>query len=170
MQKQAYEPISVLNAFPTYATADDYTRATGQPCPAWNPNRHPKSWLDPKPKKMTTGPDGTPYTMYLNSFLGNFDPEDQSPIFESLMLSIAEASTVNIAPTGTGQTNVPGADATPVPCPSKPLTSTQQIVRLGIGQVPVVRNIDVPLPSDNAGGFTDADRALLQAIATKLGA
>ena len=166
--KQAYDPITVLNAFPTYATPEDYTRATGQPCPAWTLSKHPKYWFDPKPKKMTTGPDGTAYTMYTNSFLGNFDPDTQLPIFESLMLSLTEASTVNIPPTGTGETNVPGADANPVQCPSKPLTSTQQIVRYGVLQIPAVRNLDVPLPSDDATNFTNADRALLQAIAAKL--
>jgi hypothetical protein len=165
--KQPYEPISVLNAFPTYASREDYERATGQPAPAWNPQRQPKFWFDPKPKKMTTGPDGTPYTIYTNVFLGGF-AEDQNPVFETLMLSLAEASAANIPPTGTGQTNVPGADAPAVPCPAKPLSSTQQIVRYGAFAIPTIRNLDVPLPGDSAGGFSDADRTLLQAIAARI--
>ena len=74
-----------------------------------------------------------------------------------------EAATVNIPPDGT---NIEGADVYEVGMPLKPLPSGHELFFQFGGLVAVK---DVAAFAEQVEGFTAADRALIQAIAKKLG-
>lgn len=161
MPKLPFEPIAVLHLFPRYQTREDYESKIGQPCPPWDPNRRPKEWLDPNPIELFIGPDGSGFTVYDRVLTGRPDATGV-PGLTRLVISIAEASSVNIPPKGTGATNVPGADQPEVYIPLKPLSATQALV-YRFGATVAVRNLDVPLEGEG-GGFSLADRDLLTRI------
>lgn len=165
--KQPFDSVAVLHLFPRYQTREDYEAKTGQSCPPWDPNRRPKEWFDPNPIDLFIGPDGSGYTVYDRVLTGKPDATGV-PGLTRLAISVAEASTVNIPPKGTGATNVPGADQPEVYAPLKALSPTQALV-YRFGATVAVRNLDVPLDGEG-GGFQQADRVMLMAIATKLGA
>ena len=158
--------ITELYLFPSYATREDYKKATGQEAPAWNPYRQPKGWFDPEARKSTsrrivyeralsTNPDnGVPL----------FDSEGR-PQLDALVLDRDEAATVNIPPRGSGMTNVPGADQPAIPVPMRALEPNEELYR-GFGGIIMVKNTDL-FPKAEAG-FGEEDRALLRRIAEKL--
>jgi hypothetical protein len=159
-----------LYLFPYYQDRETYEKATGQPCPAWNPDRRPKRWLDPAAadseeefivyervlatdskdgaKAPLAGPDGKPY-------------------FKALILLKDVAATVNIPPF---IANVPGADQPPYQPPCRALEANEELFfhHLGMGQVVMVKNTDLYV-DQTGSSFTAEDRALLRAIAAKLG-
>ncbi len=153
-----------LYLFPYYQSRQDYRQATGQEPPPWDPDRAPKGWLDSgassSPRRnvvydlaLVTGPTGTPVA----------GPDGQ-PVLDVLVLKKEVAATVNIPPQGT---NVPGADEPEVQCPLRPLEPDEELF-FDIGGVVTVKN--VTLFAAFEVGFTAQDRALLKAIAKKLGA
>lgn len=158
------QPISVLNLFQTYASREAYEQSTGKTCPTWDPTRAPKAWEDPgAQQKLKVGT--VAYTVYDRIFVG-FDASG-APIFEPLGMPVAEAKTVNIAPTGPGSTNVPGASAPTVPCPLRELED-DEVLKPGFGNVPQVFRAAELVTVDT--GFTQADRELLIKVANKVGA
>jgi hypothetical protein len=158
------KPISSLNLFPTYETREAYERATGQPCPAWDASRKPKSWMDPNAKKaLMVG--GVPYALYPNVYV-SFDQIAGQPVWDQLGLPVTEAKTVNIPPKGEGQTNVPGADQPEVPCPMRDLTD-DEVIRLGFAAIPQVWRAD-EMPVAVAEGFTAEEKKLLLDAARKV--
>jgi len=165
MQKQPFDPVAVLHLFPRFQTREEYEEKTGKTCPPWNPSRRPKEWFDPNPIELFIGPDGSGYTVYDRVLTGKPDAAG-APALTRLAISVAEASTVNIPPKGTGATNVPGADQPEVYAPLKALSGTQVLV-YRFGATVAVRNLDVVLDGEG-GGFQQADRDLLKAIAAKL--
>jgi hypothetical protein len=159
--------IQHLYLFPMYATRDEYRQATGEEPPAWNPYRAPKGWFDPKAKSspsrrvvyelaLATHPD-------TGAVLAG---PDGKPLLDALVLDRDEAATVNIPPTDTGSTNVPGADQPQVPVPLRPLEPNEELF-FDFGRSVAVKNLD--LFPELEVGFTHQDRILLKAIATKLG-
>jgi hypothetical protein len=154
------KPISILNLFPTYASREAYKAATGKEAPPWNPGLHPKAWEDPAALSATE--DMVVYDLIFVKFDAN-----QKPVFKKLFLSPAEAANVNIAPKGTGMTNVSGADAPEVLCPLRPLED-HEVLKPTFGDVPNVFEAIELVSVDT--GFTMADREKLIAIAGKLGA
>ena len=163
---QPFEPLSSFEMFPTYATRAE-AAAAGLVVKDWNPARRPKYWADDFPTK-DFDLDGVPMIIYPRAFFGKLD-DDEYGVTEPLVLSVEEAGQCNIPPTGTGQTNVPGADKSPRPVPLLPLGDRQRIMRPGPFAGFQVRNLDVPLTPVSSGGFTQADRDKLNGIATKLG-
>jgi hypothetical protein len=155
--------IENLYLFPCYGTPDAYQRATGHAAPPWNPNRAPKLWEDPKAK------DAPKRTIVYDQALVLDDkgvPEagpDGSPLLDLLVLNKDEAATVNIPP---DIGNIPGASVPMVPPPLRALEPNEQLF-FPIGGLVAVKNLD--LYPQLEVGFTAQDRALLNAIAKKLG-
>ncbi len=156
--------LSNLYLFPYYQTREDYERSVGQAPPPWDPNRPPKYWFDPNARQSTrrnvvydfviaTSESGTPLV-----------GPDGKPMLDLLVLPKEEAATVNIPPKHVA--NVPGADRPEVPCPLRALEPDEELA-FDFGGVVVVRNKNL-YPSLEVG-FTAEDRALLRAIAAKLG-
>jgi hypothetical protein len=153
-----------LNLFKTYESREKYEAETGKPCPPWDPSRPPKYWEDPAAQKSIVVA-GVPFAIYSRVYVG-FDQQQQVPLFDSLGISVEDAKTVNIPPTGTGNTNVPGADVPAVPCPVRALRD-DEVIRLGMGAIPMLYT-SVELQGVDTG-FTMADRELLRKIGAKLG-
>jgi len=159
--------ITNLYLFPTYATREDYQKATGQEPPAWNRYRQPKSWFDPNARQSTSR--RIVYDYALASDPGNGVPLIDSqgrPQLDALVLDREEAATVNIPPKGLGMTNVPGADAPEVPAPLRALEPNEELFQDFAGII-MVKNTDLYPKSEK--GFVEEDRALLKKIAEKLG-
>ncbi len=155
--------INQLYLFPVYMTRDEYKAATGQEAPAWNSDRAPKYWFDPAAKNaprmsvvynsvIATAANGVP-------LIG----EDGKPMTDVMVLSKAEAGSVNIPPKAA---NVLGADVPVVQPPLRPLEPNEELF-FSLGGVVSVKNIDLFSQLDN--GFTVKDRKILLAIASKLG-
>lgn len=155
-----------LYLFPYYQSQEDYTKATGAAAPAFNANRQPKYWQDPKAK------DSTRRLVVYDQTLAvalNGDPlvgPDGKPMLDLLVLQKDEAATVNIPPKGFGVANVPGAGVPEVQPPLRALESNEEL-GFGFGNTVYVHNIDYPF--DGGGSFNADDRMLLKAIAKKLG-
>ncbi|HZT29962.1 MAG TPA: hypothetical protein VFA33_08775 [Bryobacteraceae bacterium] len=156
--------IENLYLFPCYGTPDAYQRATGKPAPDWNPNRAPKFWEDPHAK------DNPKRTVVYDQALVLDDKgypavgPDGQPVLDLLVLNKDEAATVNIPP---DLGNIPGANVPMVPPPLRALEPNEQLF-FPFGGVVAVKNLDL-YPSIERT-FTPADRAVLNAIAKKLGA
>lgn len=156
--------LSHLYLFPYYQTREDYRRAVGQDPPEWDSNRPPKYWFDPNARQsarrnvvydlvLATAENGSP-------LIG----PDGKPMLDLLVLSKEEAATVNIPRKDVS--NVPGADRPEVPCPLRPLEPDEELF-FDFGGVVAVKNR--ALYGQLEVGFNAEDRALLRAIAQKLG-
>ena len=157
------QPISILNLYPTFSTRDDYTAKTGKPCPEWTPTKHPKAWEDLNAKKVFSV-NGVDWTLYVRTFSA-FDAEG-NVVWEQVAMPVEEAKSVNIPPMGEGQTNVPGADQTPVPCPMR-LPTDGESIRPGFGNVPVVWTAAELDGLVKSGPFTQMDREQLGRVEAK---
>jgi len=155
--------IENLYLFPVFTTHETFARAIGTNAPEWNPSRSPKYWFDPKAKDsvrsrvayrqaLVTSEKGAPLA----------DPQGK-PLLDVLVLPKEEAATVNIPP---NRTNTPGADAPFVPVPLRELEANEELF-FAFGGVVAVRNTSFEAPAES--GFTASDRALLKAIAAKMG-
>jgi hypothetical protein len=157
--------LNTLFLFPDYATRTDYEARTKLACPPWDPNRPPKFWRDPNAvKAITIG--GVPYATYPRIFV-QFDQVAQQAIFDTLGISVEEAKSVNIPPTGEGMTNVLGADVPAVPAPMRDLREGEVIMLFGMSPLPMVFSA-AELEAVEVG-FSLTDRVLLAKIAGKLG-
>jgi hypothetical protein len=155
--------INNLYLFPAYMTRDEYKTATGQEAPVWNTDRAPKYWFDPDAKNATRMSVVYDIVIATNANGVPLIGDDGKPMTDVMVLSKAEAGSVNIPPKGA---NVTGADATVVPPPLRPLEPGEELF-FSLGGVVSVKNIDLFSQLDN--GFTVKDRKILVAIATKLG-
>lgn len=153
-----------LYLFPYYQTREDYRRATGQEPPPWNPNRAPKYWFDPNAAQSQRRSVVYEYALATSETGAPLVGPDGRPMLDVLVLSKDEAATVNIPPKEV--TNVPGADRPEVPCPLRPLEPDEELF-FDFGGVVAVKNRKLFAELDR--GFTPEDRALLRAIAEKLG-
>jgi hypothetical protein len=158
--------ITNLYLFPSYATPEDFEKATGQACPPWDPTRAPKHWYDPKPVKKFVGPGNIAYTSYDRVWLGSRDAAN-NPVLDPLVISMDQAAAVNIAPTGPGTTNIPGADVPEVPAPMRALEPNEELF-FDWGGILTVKNTELFSQLVEVG-FSQHDRDLLAAIAKKLG-
>ncbi len=161
-----------LYRFPYYQTRDAYRAVTGQLPPPFNPNRPPKYWFDSKAAESTRR--NVVYDPILGVAANGLPlaDKDGKPVLDILVLNKDEAATVNIPPngvdpvTGTAYTNVPGADVPEVPAPLRPLAPNEELI-FDFGGIVAVKNVD--LFKTLKVGFTYQDRAMLEAIARKLG-
>jgi hypothetical protein len=167
MKAEAFEPLSMYYLAPDYATRAAAEAATGKTLPVFTAKSRPKGWQILEPEKVEGVQlfdfDGVPMVMFPRAFFGK-QAADGSGVLESLVMSVEEAKTFNLPPTGIGQTNVPGADKLGRPVPLKALSDRQKIMRKDFATGWQVRNLDVMLPGELDTGFTPADRADLQAI------
>lgn len=155
-----------LNLYPYYQTREAYQQATGQPCPPWNPNRRPQKWCKPDAKDSPED-----FILFERVLATNMKETgvalpgpDGKPYLKSLILPKDFAASVNIPP---NTSNIEGADVPEYPVPLRALEPNEELFFDVLGVV-MVRNTDLVPPADT--GFTAEDRALLRAIAKKLGA
>jgi hypothetical protein len=164
---KAFEPLSEYYLVPDYATRAAAEAATGKTLPVFTAKSRPKGWQILEPEKVEGVQlfdfDGVPMVMFPRAFFGK-QAADGSGVLESLVMSVEEAKTFNLAPTATGSTNIPGADKPGRPVPLKALSDRQKIMRRNPLSGWEVRNLDVLLPGELDTGFSQADRADLQAI------
>jgi hypothetical protein len=173
----------VLNsqtAFRLYANRAEYKSATGQEAPGFDAGRKIKRWFDPN-----AGADGLPEVIYQNNIMirpdGTFVLKNGSPVTRPLVLPVEEARTVNLPPEDpSGNTSIQPGWAE-IPCPFRELAEDEILVVAGAeagflsGKLIMIRNVKLfeeerARQADESGKFTAADRAILRAIAEKLGA
>jgi len=159
--------ITNLYLFYTYATREEYQKATGQEPPPWNQYRQPKCWFDPNARQSTSRRIVYEHALATNEENGVplFDSQGR-PQLDALVLDREEAATVNIPPRGYGMTNVPGADVPEVPTPMRALEPNEELFRDFAGII-MVKNTDLYFKAE--AGFGEDDRGLLKKIAEKLG-
>ncbi len=162
--KPAFVPLSSYYQFPRYQTREDYLSATGAEAPPFNPNRAPKYWRDPS--ALAAPRNSIVYGSIIQvSERGIPVPgPDGQPQLDALVIGKAEAAAVNIPPSGT---NIAGAEVPEVPMPLRALEAGMEL-EFGFGGIVRVRDTSVA-GLEGAGGFTRADRDLLQRIARALG-
>lgn len=153
-----------LYLFPYYQTRQDYRRAVGEEPPAWDPQRPPKYWFDPNARQSTRRNVVYDNVLAVSESGSPLVGPDGKPMLDLLVLSKEEAATVNIPPKEVS--NVPGADRPEVPCPLRALDPDEELF-FDFGGIVAVKNRK--LYPQLEVGFTSEDRALLQAIAKKLG-
>ena len=133
--------------------------------PKFDGSRPPKYWFDPAAKDSTRRI--VTYDQVI-AYYANGSPmagENGEPLVELMMLNKDEAAGVNIPPKGLGIANIPGSDKPEIPPPLRVLRSDEELFFPFPGIVAV--RIKGTLEPDR--GFTEDDRALLLAIARKLG-
>jgi len=153
-----------LYLFPYYQTRDAYRKAAGEEPPPWDPRKPPKYWMDAKARLSGRRNVVYDFTLAISQSGTPLAGPDGKPMLDLLVLPKEDAATVNIPPDAT---NVPGTDVPPVPPPLRPLEPNEELF-FDVGGVVAVKNLDHPYWKETAG-FTQADRALLRAIAAKLG-
>lgn len=164
--------IDALHMFPYYSTREQYERETGKPCPAYIDNGRPKYWQGTVP--ADADPDlSIRFKVAYNSKGGVSTAPDGSPKFSYLDLKPEEVIAVNIPQKNVGQW--PGnTSAVEIQAPMYDLLPTEKLVfQAGIAGAQLKIRRD-PLPGaptapSASGGFTEADRAMLKAIAGRMG-
>jgi hypothetical protein len=152
-----------LYLFRRYQTREDYQKATGAEPPPFDERRTPKYWFDPKARESSRKNVVYDYVIAMGPGTQPLPGPDGKPMLDVLVLGKEEAATVNIPPTGTA---IAGADVPEVPMPLRALEPGEELCFQFAGVV-AVKNVE--LFEALKEGFTAGDRALLQAIAKKLG-
>jgi len=155
-----------LYLYPYYPTREAYEKATGQPCPPWNPLFPPKYWFDPKAAESTKR-----NVVYDNSLVYSLDGTiladgNGKPMLDVLVMTKEQAATVNIPDKSKGAANIPGADRPEVPVPMRVPPPGEELFFI-FGQTVALRVKTEWAKTQNT--FTWEDRVLLKAIAEKLG-
>jgi len=157
--------IENLYLFTRYQTREAYAAATGEEPPAWDPTKQPKHWFDPAARTSTKRTFVYERALVYSDTTGAVLPDDNGkPLVDSLSILRTVAATVNIPPNAS---NVEGADVPEIPVPLRALEEGEELF-FQIGGVAAVKN--TTLYAALKEGFTQSDRALLQAIGAKLGA
>ena len=163
---QPWYGLDTLYIFRQFQTREEYEQVTGKPCPPWTPTKPPKSWFDPDAASSTRRNIVYDNVVAYSANGSALKGVDNKPMLESLVISRDDAVIVNIPPKGPGTANIMGADVPPVPVPIRALEKNEELF-FGIGGGVFVRNLDHQ--GQLEVGFTNDDRALLKAIAGKLG-
>jgi len=168
--------IESARAFPTYKNRAGYKQATGTDAPAYDPTRKIKRWMD-----LSAGSDGLPEVIYANTLMlnakGEFLSRNGVPIARPMVLSVAEAKSVNLPPEdAAGNTSIQPEMLPEVQCPFRALTADEVLVVAGpemgllSGKAVFIRNTKLWAEEqaqvvEEEGLFTAADRAILREIA-----
>lgn len=163
-QGQGEYPITALvpSTIQVFQNQAEYTQKTGKPAPAWNPALPKKGWID------TNAPVGT-FAM-LTYHTAHLDASFQHPIVTDITVPSFLAGTINLPPDTGGYTQSTGGEyLTPI----RSLLPNEKLVPRQMGLFDVV-NTDIydptaPPPAAAGGGFTQADRDTLNAIASAIG-
>ncbi len=157
--------LEVVARFPRYTSRDDYFRRRGVQAPPFDSTRFEKQWEDLQFAGVPDD-DQVPYQVAYLANGGIKRGPDGLPIPVTLNLMPSEASTVNLPPPGTFPAGVvkPGERQMPIEL----LENERLEQQPGIAASQLrVRRVDIPdVQSGGAttGGFTEVDRATLQAI------
>lgn len=165
----AESPVKGLDSlflYPYFQTREAYEKATGKPCPPWNPNFPPKAWFDPKAVESTRRNVVYDHTLVYSLDGTILADANGKPMLDVLVLTKEQAALVNIPDKTLGASNIPGSDRPEVPVPLRPPTESEELFFL-FGQTVAVRNKVAWEQTQNT--FTARDRVLLKAIAEKLG-
>jgi hypothetical protein len=161
----AFYGLEQLHIFPYYQTREQYERETGKACPPYIDNGRPKYW------EGTIFPDADPdlsirFSVPYNSRGGVSRASDGTPRLSELDLKPEEIIRVNIPPKNVGI--FPGlASAVEIQPPCELLPNERLEFQAGIAAAQLrVRRVDkMPTSASSL-----SDRALLEAIAKKVGA
>lgn len=140
--------------------AQNYKELTGEELPPVNPNLPWKSWVYSPARQMD------PYDMVVL-------PVVKNGAVSNLIITALEAGKVNMddqtafPAEGQGGPQPPRPAQPPRPVPIRPLGPNEKL-QTGFAGVFVVDTTSIAAPG--GAGFTDADRAMLQRIAEKVGA
>lgn len=158
--------IQHLFLFPYFQTRAQYTQATGKEPPAFDPRKPPKGWFDPAAAADASTRRNIVYENVIAGDKNGFAiaGSDGKPMLESMLLSKAEASTVNIPLKDSA--NEPGAGVPEVPVPLRAL-EPEEYLDFGFGGNVIVRNRKYE--TETPANFSVQDRDLLKSIARKLG-
>lgn len=167
MSALPYPKYSLNNLYllPYYATREAYEKTTGTPCPPWDKTRRPQHWENPA--ALDSPDDFVIYDVLATDMKGSGKPltdPNGNPYLRRLILPKEIAATVNIPLSG-----AEGSSQAEYPPPLRPLEPSEELFfdPVAWGAV-MVKNKDLYVsPYDNT--FTQDDRALLKAIALKLG-
>jgi hypothetical protein len=162
-------PISRIYKFPVYQTREQFRAANNTDAPPYNPGRPRKFWYDPTPSPVPAG--GSKKILYTTLLLGANERvlagPDGKPGTDMILLDSVLARTVNIPASGPGILDAPQFEpATPVPI--RELAANEELIFTGMFGLAEVHLTDVA-PASDPGAFTSEDRALLHAIASKVG-
>ncbi len=181
------KPLQEFYSFPVYASREDYEAKTGKVAAPWNPDRPLKLWADENPTDTAydelNGEEATyrpVLSVQANGTLRN-GPDGQ-PVTGSMRLNVEIAKTYNFLP-AKGVFPLRGEQWHGITITAAHIANAQRTIQVpltlpegakvvyapGIGSVPVVLLRGESLPGVAQGGFTDADRLLIQKIAQKLG-
>ena len=156
-------PVHKLYLFPQFSSREDFERVQGVECPPFDCARPPKYWFDPAAEKTVLRKVVYETAIAIDEKGALILDANGKPMTDSLVLVKKEAATVNIPP---DITNYPGADVPPIPVPMRALDEDEELA-LELGGILVVHN--KKLWDAQVSGYTAQDRALLTAIARKLG-
>jgi hypothetical protein len=154
-----------LYLFPYFQTREEYKSATGVEPPKFDGTKPPKYWFDPTASESLRRQIVYDQVVAYAASGSPIVDEKGQPSLEVMMLSKDEALNVNIPPKGLGVANVPGADKPEIPPPLRALREDEELFFPFPGVVAV--RVKGTLEPDR--GFTEEDRAMLLAIARKLG-
>ena len=175
---KAQELLTAHAAFDIYGSHAEYRALTGKEPPPYDSTRKIKRWADPEALSQDL-----PEVIYPNNIMlkeGTWIMRNGSPVLRPLVLPAEEAATVNLPPEDpSGHTSIQ-VWMEEVPCPFRNLLPGEIIVPTGAesgfnsGKFLAIRDVarfdaEQAKAADDSGKFTAADRAMLRAVAAKLG-
>jgi hypothetical protein len=157
--------IQELYLFPYFQTREDYKKAVGVEPPPFNSNRAPKYWFDPAAKDYSRRSMVYGQSLVYYSNGSPMADAKGNPVLDVLVINRDEAASVNIPAKHVGAANIAGADAPEVPMPLRPLEPNEEL----FFPFPGIVAVRIKGTQEADRGFTEEDRAILLAIAKKLG-
>lgn len=156
--------LSNLYLFPVFQTREAYKKATGQEAPPYDPTKRLKSWFDPKALESPRRKIIYDNVLAANEHGLPISDANGKPMLEPLVIDREEAAAVNIPYKAPGVPDQPYTGPE-WPVPLRPLEPNEELF-FQFGNVVAVKNTET---YPDLEGFGPKDRALLLAIARKLG-
>lgn len=152
-------PASALQLFDTFNSPDEFFKRFGVAPPAWDSTRRPKNWFD-------TSLDLSDPTSSVEYRVVHQVPKTGEWKVIVIAMSVLEASVLNLAPSAFPSGSPPLPPLWEVPI--RALLPNERLHPTPFGAQ--IMRVDLQLAADEqAGKFTAHDRAVLVAIAGKLG-
>ena len=157
--------LQILYLFPVFQTREEFRAVTGYEAPPFNPAKPLKSWFDPKALENPRRKIVYENVLALADNGAPLVDSNGQPYMEPLLIDREDAAVVNIPVKDfSGRIQEQHPIGQEVPIPLRALTEHEELV-IGLMGLVQVRNKAI----DESVGFTPRDRALLSAIAAKLG-
>lgn len=158
------KPLSSLYLFPVFQTREDFARVMGTAAPPFNPARPVKSWFDAEARKSSRRSVVYDNAIAMADSGRPLADENGHPYLEPLLLDREFAATVNIPVKDfSGRIQETPTIGFEVPVPCRELAPGESLF-FAIGGAVMVTDGE-----DTSEFFGPKDRALLVAIAQKLG-